>query len=45
MSILVRFTGAPSLSAEKYDETMPRIEGSGEFPPEGLAYHVACLLQ
>jgi hypothetical protein len=41
MSILVRFTGAPSMTAEKYDETMPRIEASGKFPPDGLAYHVA----
>ena len=41
MSILVRFTGAPSLTAEKYDGTMPRIEAAGEFPPDGLDYHVA----
>jgi hypothetical protein len=41
MSILVRFTGAPSMGAEKYDETMPLIEAAGEFPPDGLEYHVA----
>jgi hypothetical protein len=41
MSILVRFTGAPSMSAEKYDEVLPRVEASGEFPPDGLEYHVA----
>ena len=41
MSILVRFTGAPSLTAEKYDETQRRIEESGKFPPDGLEYHVA----
>jgi len=41
MSILVRFTGAPGMSAQQYDETMPRIEGSGEFPTDGLDYHVA----
>jgi hypothetical protein len=41
MSILVRFTGAPGMSAEKYDETLPTIEASGEFPPDGLDYHVA----
>ena len=41
MSILVRFTGAPGMTAEKYDETLPRIEASGEFPPDGLEYHVA----
>jgi hypothetical protein len=41
MSILVRFTGAPSLTSEDYDGTMPRVEASGEFPPDGLDYHVA----
>jgi len=41
MSILVRFTGAPGMTADKYDATMPAIEASGEFPPDGLEYHVA----
>lgn len=41
MSILVRFTSAPGMTAEKYDATMPRIETAGEFPPDGLDYHVA----
>ena len=41
MSILVRFTGAPGMTAAKYDEAMPSIEASGEFPPDGLDYHVA----
>lgn len=41
MSILVRFTGAPSMTADKYDEVLPRIEAAGEFPPDGMAYHVA----
>ena len=41
MSILVRFTGAPGLSAQQYDEVLPRIEAAGEFPPDGLDYHVA----
>jgi hypothetical protein len=41
MSILVRFTGAPSMTAEKYNATMPNIQASGEFPPDGLDYHVA----
>jgi hypothetical protein len=41
MSILVRFTGAQDVTAEKYDETLPLIEASGEFPPDGLEYHVA----
>jgi hypothetical protein len=41
MSILVRFTGAPGMTAEKYDAAMPQIEAAGEFPPAGLDYHVA----
>jgi hypothetical protein len=41
MSVLVRFTGAPSMTAEKYDATMPAIEASGQFPPDGLEFHVA----
>ena len=41
MSILVRFTGAPGMSAERYDATMPAIEASGQFPPDGLEFHVA----
>jgi hypothetical protein len=41
MSILVRFTGAPGLSSALYDGTMPEIEASGEWPPEGLAFHCA----
>ena len=41
MSILVRFTGAPNLTAEKYDTTQARIQASGEFPPDGLDLHVA----
>ena len=41
MSILVRFTGAPSLTGAKYDDMMPRIEAMDEWPPDGLEYHVA----
>ena len=29
------------MTAAKYDEAMPAIEASGEFPPDGLDYHVA----
>ena len=42
MSILVRFTAAPGTTAEKYDATQPLIEeAAGEWPPDGLEYHVA----
>jgi len=41
MSILVRFTGAPSVTREMYDETVDRLEDDGPWPPDGLDYHVA----
>ena len=41
MSILVRLTGAPGLTSADYDRTMPAIEASGQFPPDGLEYLVA----
>lgn len=41
MSILARFTAAPSMTSAMYDETLPIIEAAGEWPPDGLAYHVA----
>jgi hypothetical protein len=41
MSILVRFTGAPSVTTEKYDEVNRRLESQGDYPPDGLEYHVA----
>ena len=42
MSIVVRFTPAPGMTAEKYDETQQLIEeAAGEWPPDGLEYHVA----
>lgn len=39
MSIVVRFLPA-SLTAEQYDETVRRLEQSGDWPPDGLDYHV-----
>jgi hypothetical protein len=41
MSIVVRFIGAPTVTKQKYDETLRRLESSGDFPPDGLEYHVA----
>lgn len=41
MSILVRFVGAAGLTSEDYDRVLPLVEASGEFPPDGLEYHVA----
>jgi hypothetical protein len=40
MSIVVRFTPT-SLTAEQYDESVRRLTESGDFPPEGMDYHVS----
>ena len=39
MSVVVRFAPA-SLTAEQYDESVRRLEESGDFPPDGLDYHI-----
>lgn len=39
MSVLIRFAPA-SLTAAQYDESVRRLEGSGDWPPDGLDYHV-----
>jgi hypothetical protein len=39
MSILVRWT-PPALTAEQYDEAVGTLEGQGNWPPDGLDYHV-----
>jgi hypothetical protein len=39
MSIVVRFS-PPSLSAASYDQTVQTLEGQGDWPPDGLDYHV-----
>jgi hypothetical protein len=38
MSIVVRFHPS-NLTAERYDESHPKVEAAG-FPPEGMDYHV-----
>jgi hypothetical protein len=40
MSILVRFTTVAG-TTEQYDEIIRRLEQSGDFPTDGLEYHVA----
>jgi hypothetical protein len=40
-SVLARFTAAPGVTTEQYDETLRRLEPAGNWPPDGLAYHVA----
>lgn len=39
MSILIRFAPA-TLTAAQYDESISRLEAAGDFPPDGLDYHV-----
>ncbi|MDX6507388.1 MAG: hypothetical protein QOG06_2032 [Gaiellaceae bacterium] len=39
--ILARFTTAGNVSTDQYDETIRRLEKSGDWLPEGLDLHVA----
>ena len=39
MSVLIRFTPVSPTTTEQYDETIRRLEESGDFPPDGLDYH------
>jgi hypothetical protein len=39
MSVLIRFAPA-SLTAQEYDESVRRLEAQGNWPPDGLEYHV-----
>jgi quinol monooxygenase YgiN len=39
MSVLARFTPR-SLTVQKYEEAVRRLEESGDWPPDGLEYHV-----
>jgi hypothetical protein len=40
MSVVVRFNPT-NVTKEKYDESLRRLKEAGEFPPEGMEYHVA----
>ena len=39
--VLVRYTVGANMSLEQYDETISRLEKSGDWLPEGLEFHVA----
>ncbi len=39
MSMLVRWT-PPALTASQYDEVVGKLEAQGNWPPDGLDYHV-----
>jgi hypothetical protein len=40
-SILARFVPTSNVTTQQYDETIRRLEKSGDWLPEGLEYHVA----
>jgi hypothetical protein len=40
-SVLVRFTPSSDLTSEQYDEVIRRMTESGDWPADGLDYHVA----
>jgi hypothetical protein len=42
MSILIRFA-PPSVTIEQYDESLRRLQQGGDFPPDGMEYHVCFL--
>ena len=39
MSVLIRFAPA-SMTAEQYDECIQKLEAIGQWPPDGMDYHV-----
>jgi hypothetical protein len=39
MSILIRFSPS-ALTAAQYDESISKLEAAGDFPADGLDYHV-----
>lgn len=39
MSIVVRFNPT-NVTTEKYDESLKRLKEAGQWPPDGLDYHV-----
>ena len=39
MSLVIRFNPT-NLTTEKYNESIRRLEEGGDFPPDGLDYHV-----
>jgi hypothetical protein len=43
MSVLIRFTPKSATTTEQYDETIRRLQEAGDFPPEGMDYHVCFL--
>ena len=40
MSVLIRFAPTSVTTTEQYDETIRRLQEGGDFPPDGMEYHV-----
>lgn len=38
---LIRFTPASDVTTGQYDDVIQQLQDAGDFPPEGLEYHVA----
>ena len=43
MSILIRFAPTSPTTTEQYDDAIRRLEQAGDFPPDGMEYHVCFL--
>ena len=43
MSVLIRFAPTSPTTTEQYDDTIPRLQEAGDFPPDGMEYHVCFL--
>ena len=41
VKLFAQFTAAPTSTRAQYDESIARLQDAGEFPPDGLAFHVA----
>jgi len=39
--VLARFTAAGNVNTDQYDQVIDRMAASGNWPPDGLEYHVA----
>ena len=40
MSVLIRFAPTSPTTTDQYDETISRLQKAGDFPPDGMDYHV-----
>jgi hypothetical protein len=43
MSVLIRFAPTSPTTTDQYDDTIRRLEQAGDFPPDGMEYHVCFL--